>query len=139
MEAEANEFASEFLMPERDCGNDLDGITFNRLNMIKSFWGVSKAFIIRRAKTLDKISESTYKYFMIELGRKGERKNESGYVEIDLPNILLESLKLIKSELNLDSDDLAKVIKLNVSDYNDYFEQDRKVVRLKHQGFKQVI
>lgn len=130
VEKEANEFASEFLMPERECYKDLAALSYNKLGMIKSFWGVSKAFIIRRAKSVGGISESTYTYLMIELGRKGERKNENGFVEIDLPNIIKDSLGLLKTELEYTEEDLAKVVHLFPKDYLNYFGDD-KVVRLK--------
>lgn len=63
-------------MPKRDSFNDLQGITFNKLGLFKPYWGISKAAIIFRAKTLGVIDPSTYKYLMIELGR---RKEESKY------------------------------------------------------------
>jgi Zn-dependent peptidase ImmA (M78 family)/DNA-binding Xre family transcriptional regulator len=131
VENEANEFASEFLMPARDCYSELKNISFGKLGMIKAFWGVSKAFIIRRAKTIGTISEATYKYLMIELGRKNERKVETGYVDIDSPNIISDSLSIIKSELHYSDDDLANVVRLYPNDYYNYFEHDKKVVRLR--------
>lgn len=138
-ETEANDFASEFLMPKKDCQADLIGITFNKLGMIKSFWGISKAAIIRRAKSLDIINEATYKYMLIELGRKNERKNETGYVEIDEPNIISYSLSIIKSELNYSEDDLANVVHLYPVDYFNYFEHDKKVVRFKPKQMRRVV
>jgi len=137
VENEANNFASEFLMPAKNCISDLTSLTYGKLGMIKSFWGVSKAFIIRRAKMLNKISESTYKYFMVELGRKGERKNETGFVEVDYPNILPESIMLIKAEYDYSESDFAKVVNLYEDDYTKYFNNEKKLLKLK--TYKQVI
>lgn len=122
VEDEANNFASEFLMPERDCLRDLYGISYNKLGLLKSYWGVSKAFIIRRAKTLGVINESTYKYLIIELGRKGERKNEKGYVDVDAPNILSDSINLMKNELGYSVEDMCVIVRLYKEDYTRYFE-----------------
>lgn len=127
VEDEANLFASEFLMPERDCYHDLQDISFNKLTMLKAFWGISKAAIIRRAKTLNIITEGGYIYLMKELGKRNERKNETGFVEIDEPNILKEVIFLLKSELNYTEDTLAENIHLQTGDYIRYFDNNKQV------------
>lgn len=121
-EYEANTFASEFLMPKKDCYRDLQNLSYNRLSILKSYWGVSKAFIIRRAKTVDLINESTYKYLMIELGRRNERKNETGYVDLDEPKVLNEIVKLLKMEFSLNNQEIADNLKLSLNDYINLFE-----------------
>lgn len=130
VEAEANQFASEFLMPEKDCSFELQSVTFNKLTMLKAYWGISKAAIIRKAKTIHAISESTYTYLMVELGRRNERKNETGYVEIDEPKILGKVIELHKTELAKSTDEIAESVYLNTDDYVSYFE-DSRVVKIR--------
>jgi Zn-dependent peptidase ImmA (M78 family)/DNA-binding XRE family transcriptional regulator len=128
VENEANQFAAEFLMPARDCIEDLASLSFNKLTVLKAYWGVSKAAIIRRAKTLGTISESTYKYLMIELGRRNERKVEAGFIELDEPLILKEIVTLLKSELEYTDETLASSTHLFIEDYLKYFGEQKRVV-----------
>ena len=78
VEAEANAFASEFLMPEDEIKEDLKGrITMKTLPILKARWGVSMAALIHRAGDLDSIWKDRYsKYLYTELSRLGYRKNE---------------------------------------------------------------
>ena len=138
VEEEANIFASEFLMPKKECFSELVGLTYNKLTLLKAFWGVSKAAIIRRAKTVGAISESTYSYLMIELGRRNERKNETGFVELDNPKILSEVKNLLKNELDYTDEILANAMSLQLEDYEKYFE-NRNLVKLKMIAFKHAI
>jgi Zn-dependent peptidase ImmA (M78 family)/DNA-binding XRE family transcriptional regulator len=127
VEMEANNFASEFLMPEKDCYNELITVSYPNLTILKAYWGVSKAAIIRRAKTLGVINESSYKYLMIELGRRNERKNETGYVELEEPKIIAKVIDLLKNELHQTKEDLAESIYLRIDDYERYFENSSVV------------
>ena len=130
VESEANSFASEFLMPKKDCYFELQRLAFNKLTILKAYWGVSKAAIIYRAKSLDLITESTYKYLLIELGRRNERKVETGFVEIDEPKILGKVIELLKTELHQTNEQIADSVCLNINDFTQYFD-DKKVVKIK--------
>ncbi|UOE49814.1 XRE family transcriptional regulator [Mucilaginibacter sp. SMC90] len=135
-ENEANAFASEFLMPHKDCYRDLQNLSYNKLAMLKSYWGVSKAFIIRRAKTIGLITESTYKYLMIELGRRNERKNETGFVDLDEPKVLNEIVNILKREFQYDNQEIADNLRLSIDDYVKLFDSSRnnkfKIRSIKH-------
>lgn len=131
VEDEANRFAPEFLMPRAECYQDLKTISYNKLTHLKSYWGVSKAAIIRRAKTLNLIDEATYKYLMVELGRRGERKNETGFVELDDPLILNEIIELLKGELNQTEYEISENMKLSVEEYSKYFELNSARVKVR--------
>lgn len=75
-EAEADEFASEFLMPAIDIQDELRGLTFSRLGDLKSKWRVSMAALVRRAFDVGAIPERRYRSLSIELSKAGYRKNE---------------------------------------------------------------
>jgi Zn-dependent peptidase ImmA (M78 family)/transcriptional regulator with XRE-family HTH domain len=120
-ELEANQFASEFLMPEIECRADFAKFKFSSLDELKSYWGISKAAIIRRAFDLSIIPRETYTYMIIELGRRGERKKEKGYVSLDEPKLLKEVLNIFLNELKYTKQDLAKIVCLNEKDLEDNF------------------
>lgn len=121
-EKEAFEFAGEFLMPYLDCRNDLMDLRYSQLGIFKSYWYVSKAAIIRRAKEIYSITNERYTNLNIELSRNGERKKENGFVDIDSPKLLELLIKTHKEELGYTLDDLLGILKLNESDYYKYFE-----------------
>lgn len=120
-ELEANQFASEFLMPESDCRAEFTRFRFTSLDEMKAYWGISKAAVIRRAYDLKVIPKETYTYMIIELGRRGERKKERGYVAIDEPKLLSEILNILLKELGYTTNEVAKVVSLNQRDFEDKF------------------
>jgi Zn-dependent peptidase ImmA (M78 family) len=121
-EVEANNMVGEFYMPIAESRADLQSIQFSKLISLKSYWGLSKASIIYQAKHRNYINESTYKYFMIELGRRKERKNETGYVHLDEPQLLKQIISIQKEHFGYTEQDLANKLHLNINDYRRFFE-----------------
>ncbi len=120
-EQEAFDFAAEFLMPENEIKNSLTGFRLSYLHDLKQTWLVSMASIIRRAKDLACISADKYKYFYIELSRKGYRKVEPGFVYIDAPKIFYEAYSLFKTALGYSDKELAYAFHLPIDIINDFF------------------
>lgn len=120
-EDESNKATAEFYMPAKDCYKDLQNLSYYKLGSLKSYWGVSKAVIIRRAKDLNCINKETYTYLNIELGRKGERVKETGFVEIDEPQIIRTAIGLLKDQLGYTDEELAEKTCLSISDYSRFF------------------
>ncbi|MFT3932793.1 MAG: XRE family transcriptional regulator [Chitinophagaceae bacterium] len=123
-EAEANQLPGEFFMPTKDCKTDLMRLGYNQLTGLKAYWGMSKASIIYKAKSSGCINEATYKYLMIELSRRGERKQETGFVEIDKPTIIPQVLELLHSELGYSEIDIAEKLCIPLEDYKRLFTED---------------
>lgn len=82
VEAEANQFASAFLMPQ---GSVISRATnFTTLDWIisaKSFWLVSAAALVRRLKDLGLISEWQYRSLTIDLSRRGYMRKEPNAIK----------------------------------------------------------
>ncbi|MFL9837570.1 XRE family transcriptional regulator [Flavobacterium sp. ST-75] len=132
-EKEANEFASEFLMPSSDIKNSLRGLKWNDLGVLKSYWLTSIASIIRRAKDLECISNDRFKHFRIEMSRYGYNKKEPIDVYIDKPQCFKNGYHLFKNELSYSDDDFVQTMNLPLDIIKDIFYYDRlvslKVVR----------
>lgn len=120
-EYEANCFASEFLMPSEDIKNSLYDLRLSDLASLKKYWHTSKQSIIKRAKDLGCIDQNKAKYFMIELSRMGERKNERTYVNIDKPIIFKNAYQLHQRELNYSDEELGKAFSLPYDLIKKYF------------------
>lgn len=106
-EKEANEFASEFLMPESSIKNSLRNLKMSDLGELKNYWLTSMSSIIRRAKDLNCIDENRYKFFMIEMSRNGYNRKEPIEVFIDKPTCFKNAYGLFKEELSYDIDDFV--------------------------------
>ena len=76
IEAEADRFASEFLMPAKEIGPQLAGLNIQRAASIKPHWRVSMAALVRRAKDLGMITERHYRTLFQRMSSLGYRTNE---------------------------------------------------------------
>lgn len=130
IEIEANRFSSEFNMPTLDCRNDLLNLKYNSLGYLKTYWKLSKAAILFKAKAIGAINEKSYTYMVIELNRRGERKLENVTVALDEPKIIKELINIYRNELNYSTEELTQVLGISNKDYRDYFENNRSILRI---------
>lgn len=114
-EAEADRFASEFLMPSTEVFNDLQRLTYGKLSLLKQYWNVSKASIVYKAKSLGVIDQSRYSSLMIELSRNGERKNEIGGITIDEPKMLTKLFDYYR-DINYTDEQVCQLLKMSPYD-----------------------
>jgi Zn-dependent peptidase ImmA (M78 family) len=102
-ERQADEFASEFLMPAADIATELRGkLDLNRLLDLKQRWGVSMAALVRRAVTLMAISEWQYRNLMVEMSTLGYRTHEPGVVASESPHRATRAAEQLTSLHGLD-------------------------------------
>jgi Zn-dependent peptidase ImmA (M78 family)/DNA-binding XRE family transcriptional regulator len=81
---EANEFAAEFLMPEKDIKSDFkDGVTLNILADLKRKWKVSMQAILYRANDIDVITDNQKRYLVNQFNSMNIRRREPA--ELDIP------------------------------------------------------
>jgi Zn-dependent peptidase ImmA (M78 family) len=122
-EVEANEGAAEFLMPYMDCRNDLQGLRYSQLSILKQYWGVSKAMALFRAKEINAISADKCTNMYIELSRHGERKKETGFVELESPTLIDLIIQTYQKELGYSVNDILQILSINCRDYAMYFDK----------------
>ena len=113
-EKEANDFASEFLMPSDGISNDLIDLKLSTLSELKRYWLTSMASIIRRAYQLKKITSDKYKYFNIELSRRGYKKEEPFDVFIDRATIFKDAYELHINELDYSIEEISVAFSLPI-------------------------
>lgn len=116
LDKEADLFSSEFCMPKDDCILDLMQLKYSHLPMLKMYWKISKAAIVYKAKILNQITESQYKYLMVQLSKTGQRKNEYEQVGIDNPTILNKIYDIYRKELNYSEEDFSSLVGLYAKD-----------------------
>ncbi len=125
-ENEANRFASEFLMPEKEIKNSLFDLKLSSLSLLKRRWKTSKASIIMRAKDLKCIDTKRYKYLMIEMSRTGQRKVEDTLVDIDKPFLFEQAYKMYVGRLKYSKEDLSQAFSLPIDLLDKFFNFENK-------------
>lgn len=111
-EAEANEFAGELLAPADEIRPHLEGLTtsdFRKLLRLKAEWGMSIAALVRRAHTLQVISDRQYREFQVRLGKLGWRANEPGEIPMESPTIVDRIIELQRGRHDYSDGQLAKL------------------------------
>lgn len=81
---EANEFAAEFLMPEKDIKADFkDGVTLNILADLKRKWKLSMQALLYRANDIGIITDNQKRYLINQFNSMNIRRREPA--ELDVP------------------------------------------------------
>ena len=115
MEREANDFASEFLMPKAEISRFLNNITLPQIANLKPYWKVSMAALLHRAYDLKKITKRQYQYFWMQMGKAGYRTKEPPEFDIpeEKPFLLKEIINTYRHKLDYDSKELSLLLGLN--------------------------
>ena len=87
-EEEADRFAAEFLMPEREIAHELRGMTIAKAANLKLKWRVAMQALIRRAKDVGAINDARYRSLSVRISQLGYRKNEPNPIKAETPKVL---------------------------------------------------
>ena len=117
---EANAFAAEFLMPEKDIRKDFDnGITIPLLGELKRKWKVSMIALLYRADDLGYLTPNQKRYLLQQFNQLKIRRREP--MELDIPK---EPATLIKrwiaeyrSKTKLSVVEMSSLFFLNVDEF----------------------
>lgn len=124
MEAEADEFAGEFLMPYEEIASDLKNLTvkncIERLAALKRRWKVSMSAILTHGHKVKLISDWQHRQFRITLANKHiTRTQEPRGLDfpIEQPALLLELVDFHVGELNYSLSELSNLLGLYETDF----------------------
>lgn len=115
METEANDFASEFLMPEIDISRFLNNINILQLANLKPYWKVSMAALLYRSRDLRKITMRQYQYLWMQMGKAGYRTKEPPEYNIpkEKPTLLKEIVDTYRHKLGYSPKELSLLLGLH--------------------------
>lgn len=121
-EAEAFEFASEFLMPEIEMRLAVTArLTLEKLADLKRIWKTSMAAILYWSEKLKLITPNQSRYLWSQFSSLGYNKQEPLPVQIDTPTLVARMVMLYtksKSEdLEKGYEDVAKIFNLDVAEF----------------------
>ena len=91
---EANLFAAELLMPERDIKNDLQDLSLPKLGELKKKWKVSMQSLVYRASDLELLNDNQKRYILQQFNNQNIRRREPK--ELDIPT---EQYRLVRDLL----------------------------------------
>ena len=98
-EAEANRFASEFLMPKASMLAKAPKLpTYKNLIDLKHYWLVSLAAVVYRLKTLNLVTEWQHRTLVIDMGKKGYNINEPYTIPKEKSQIFEKVFEALKDE-----------------------------------------
>lgn len=116
LEDQANYFANAFLLPRTGFLREFptERLEWREILNLKKRWGVSMQAIIRRAYDLGLITAVQYRNAQVYFSRTGQRTHEKGeeFVPEETPEIVLDSLMVLKENLAITPLDLADEIQL---------------------------
>lgn len=133
MEKEANQFAAELLVPERDVRPQLTGnLRLSDLAALKPYWRVSMAMLLERAKDVGRISSGRYVQLRKEYTGRGYKYGEPPElaVEPEVPANLRDLIALHLGHLGYSPEELSEVADLYAEEFHQSYVPERPHLRL---------
>jgi Zn-dependent peptidase ImmA (M78 family)/DNA-binding transcriptional regulator YiaG len=110
-EEQANRFAAEFLMPEREISGELESMSLSKAAMLKPRWRVSMQALIRRAHTIGRITKRKEQMLFTHLSKLQMRKHEPALIAPEEPTILRDLLDVHTGHLGYSVQQISKLTK----------------------------
>ena len=117
---EANEFAAEFLMPEKDIKGDFkDGVNINVLADLKRKWKVSMQALLYRANDIGVITDNQKRYLVNVFNSMNIRRREPAELDIprENPKKLRDMITNYKNKQKLNVKQLALFFNSNEEEF----------------------
>ncbi len=133
-EIQANQFASEFLMPSDEIYDDLRDFSLAKAMELKLYWGTSMQALTYKAWELGRIGDQKKQNCFIEMSRRGWRKTEP--IEVrnfhERPAVLRALIDVHIRELGYSVPELAEMFGLLPSEVRAFLpiEETRPKLRL---------
>lgn len=112
-EAQADEFAAEFLMPQAEIVPQLRSLEFRRLPALKAHWRVSMKALIRRAEKTGAISKSSAEVLYRQYSARRYASGEPFPIPDEKPTLLEDAIRLHFEEHDYSLEELATVAGLS--------------------------
>lgn len=123
VEGQADRFAAEFLMPERDIRADLSLLTLEKLARLKRYWKVAMAALLKRAADLGEITTNQARYLWSQMAKAGYRTREP----VDLigdgeePRLIQELIDVHAKDLGYGVTELGELVALRHDEFGSIY------------------
>ena len=125
MEQEANDFASEFLMPEKDIKHQLKGkLTIVQLARLKLVWRASMQAILYRANKIGAISKNQYDYLIRKISANGWkiREPEDTDFPYEQPSTSTGIIEMHSEDFEYSKSDFLELLNINQNDLRRFYQ-----------------
>lgn len=130
-EEEADQFASEFLMPAEDIKPFLFKLGIPKLAELKRRWKTSMQALIMRGWSLNTISDNQKRYLFMRMSDLGYRKKEPIYIPREKPTLINEILDTFLSDLSFSGEELSTFLHISPDEFEEqYFQTSFPKLRL---------
>jgi Zn-dependent peptidase ImmA (M78 family)/DNA-binding XRE family transcriptional regulator len=121
---EANQFAAEFLVPEKEVRKDFDkGVTIASLADLKLKWKVAMISLLFRADDLGYLSANQKKYLLSQFNEMMIRKREP--IELDVaisePKLIRQWIEKYKQKVKFEDSQMAGLLRIKPEDYYEWY------------------
>lgn len=119
MEAEANAFAAQLLMPAADIRASLFGeLTIQKLAALKPIWRVSMGAILFRAKAIGLLTDNQSHYLWRQMSQSGYRRREPAELDFppETPSVVNELIRTHLEDLGYDFMDMQSALHASTDD-----------------------
>jgi Zn-dependent peptidase ImmA (M78 family) len=126
MEAQADQFASAFLMPAEDIRPYLTKPSISQLTKLKPYWRVAISALLKRAEDLNMLSSYQSKEIWIQYNRAGYRYEEPVPIEREEPRAVDELVQFHMKNLGYSIAEMCELLLLEEQDFEAmYLKQPR--------------
>ena len=123
-EKEADEFASEFLMPTRDIEYMLIKLNLEKLADLKRYWKTSMQSIVMKAKSLGLLTYNQSNYLFKQFSALGYRKEEPELFAVEQPTVFRDIINMYVGDMGYSKQELSDLLKVSVDDLDrTYFDK----------------
>lgn len=120
-EREADQFASELLMPASEIRHQLHGIDLAKAAALKRYWKTSMAALIRRAYDLEVVSDTRYRSLCSQMAQRGFNRNEPMPFPREEPTVADSMIRVHLREHGYSRQELADIVGLYEDEFTNEF------------------
>lgn len=130
IEKEANEFASELLLPSREVETHLHKLNLAKLADLKSYWGVSMQALIYKAKNLGLMTNNQYEYLWKQMSALGYKRKEPVEIKKERGGLFSEILQTYSDELGYSKNELSELLKFNEEKLQEWYFNKTNMLKI---------
>lgn len=117
MENQADEFASEFLLPEREVRPYLANPSLGKLARVKAYWKTSIKSLIYRSHKIKLITPSQYTGLNVNYSKAGYSRGEPFPIPVEKPTSLASAINFHMRELRYSAQEMAELLFMNIDEF----------------------